>query len=84
MARLPQRDELSMIAIEAAHDLILRVQSDEFAGVIWTVLVDTVRQLNWHDNGCVWPTDDCPWVRSDVEDASGDRFHFRYQTFDPD
>jgi hypothetical protein len=67
----------------ATGPVLLRVQSDEGFGVVWSVNQDSGRQYGWDDNWCsVDPFDDCPWVRSDVEQATGDRFHFRYLTQD--
>jgi hypothetical protein len=66
----------------ATGPVVLRVQSDEGFGVVWSVNQDSGRQFGWDDDACLFGWNDCPWVRSDVEQASGDRFHFRYLAVD--
>ena len=63
----------------ATGPVVLKVTSDHGGGGIWTVSQNTVRwwqQDDW-DCGTLWDWD-CLTVRADVQEASGDRFHFRF------
>lgn len=44
----------------------------------WTVPQNTWRFSRRSDPTCVAPWEDCPYFRSRVENASGDRYHFRF------
>jgi len=59
----------------ATGAVTLKVQSDHGGGGIWTVSQNTVRWWYQSDIGCIF---DCIDVRADVQNASGDRFHFRF------
>jgi hypothetical protein len=62
----------------ASGPVLLKVTSDEFGGGAWTVSTNTYRWWSGRDNPCIYGWDDCPYVRADVKDASGDRFHFQF------
>jgi hypothetical protein len=63
----------------ATGSVVLHVQSDWGGGGYWTVPQNTVREWAQSLWGCFF---DCLDVRSDVEQASGDRFHFRFLALD--
>jgi hypothetical protein len=54
------------------------VTSTEFDSGLWTVPQDTVRYYSNADPSCSLPFNDCPYVRADVEQAIGVRFHFQF------
>lgn len=67
-----------MVVCPATGDVVLKVQTDEGYQGTWTVANNTHRRVTVYDSGCGHIFDDCPTVRADVLQASGDRFHFRF------
>jgi hypothetical protein len=64
----------------ATGPVVLRIDSDHGGGGIWTVNQNTVRWWAQDDFDCGTLFDwDCLTVRTDVEQASGDRFHLRFR-----
>jgi hypothetical protein len=61
----------------ATGRVVLRIRSNEIDGGVWTVDQHTVRYFSFHTN-CTSPFDDCPYIRADVEQATGVRFHFEF------
>lgn len=57
--------------------VVLRVDSDHGGDGVWTVAQNTVRWWSQMYIGCLF---DCLDVRSDVDEASNNRFHFRFLT----
>jgi hypothetical protein len=67
------------VVCPASGRVAFRVRSDEFDGGLWTVDQNTARNLSASDFGCEDdPFNDCPYVRADVEQATGVRFHFEF------
>lgn len=63
----------------ATGPVVLRVTSDHDGGGIWTVSQNTVRWWQQDDVSCLF---DCLDDRVDVQQASGDRFQFRFWAAD--
>lgn len=61
----------------AQGSVALRLRTDEGVSGFWTVAMNTYRHTSVLDSNC-GTFNDCPWVRVDVEQASGDRFQFRF------
>lgn len=61
----------------AQGSVAMRLRADEGVGGFWSVAQNTHRYTSVLDSGC-GSFNDCPWVRVDIEQASGDRFHFRF------
>lgn len=62
----------------ATGPVVLNVQSDHGGGGVWTVSQNTVRWWKQESPGCL----DCLDDRVDVQQASGDRFQFRFAALD--
>lgn len=62
----------------AQGSVAMRLQTEYGDSGLWTVAQNTYRTWTRLDGSCLGWFDDCPWVRVDIEQASGDRFHFRY------
>jgi hypothetical protein len=62
----------------ATGAVAFRLTSTEFDEGLWTVDQDTVRWFQASDPSCSLPFNDCPYVRADVEQAIGVRFHFQF------
>ena len=62
----------------ATGPVVFRVRSTEWDGVVITVIQNTVRYVSYADPPCSSPFDDCPYVRADVQHATGVRFHFQF------
>ena len=56
---------------------------DPFTDSSWTVPVNTVRWHKGEDSGCATDFfDDCPWVKAEVLNASGDWYNYRFHVTD--
>lgn len=56
--------------------------ASENGGGVWSVPLDSMRLVIMDDSDCGTPWDwNCPDARSDIQNAAGDRFHFRYNAF---
>jgi hypothetical protein len=64
----------------AQGSVVFKVQTDVGLGGIWTVPQHTYRYwyISVPDCDTIFNWTDCPYVRADVTQASGDRFHFRF------
>jgi hypothetical protein len=62
----------------ATGPVVFKVRSTEWDGVVLTVNQNTVRYVSYADPPCSSPFDDCPYVRADVQHATGVRFHFQF------
>jgi hypothetical protein len=63
----------------ASGRVAFRISSNEFEGGFWTVEQHQLRYAQYIQAGCASsPFDDCPYVRADVEQATGVRFHFEF------
>jgi hypothetical protein len=63
----------------ASGRVAFRMSSNEFEGGFWTVEQHQLRYAHYIQAGCASsPFDDCPYVRADVEQATGVRFHFEF------
>jgi hypothetical protein len=63
----------------ASGRVAFRMSSNEFEGGLWTVDQHHLRYAHYIQAGCAGsPIDDCPYVRADVEQATGVRFHFEF------
>ena len=62
----------------ATGAVAFRISSNEFGGGLWTVAQNNVRYWTYADPACSSPFDDCPYIRADVQQASGVRFHFQF------
>jgi hypothetical protein len=64
----------------AQGSVVFKVQTDVGKGGIWTVPQNTYRYwyISIPDCDTIFNWTDCPYVRADVTQASGDRFHFRF------
>lgn len=61
----------------AQGSVAMRLRTDEGLGGLWTIAQNTHRYTSVLDSNC-GSFNDCPWVRVDIEQASGDRFQFRF------
>jgi hypothetical protein len=64
-------------------NVIYKISADEdwISEGQFTVLQNTARWMTARDNNCPFdPFNDCPTIRTDVLNASGDIYQFRYQT----
>ena len=62
----------------ATGNVVFRVSSNEFGGGVWTVNQHNVRYLQYADTWCANPFNDCPYMRTDIQNAWGVRFHFQF------
>lgn len=65
----------------ATGRVTLRVRSNEIDGGLWTVDQHHIRYFHYDQPSCSSPFDDCPFMRADVEQATGVRFHFEFLVF---
>lgn len=65
-------------------NVTLKLSGEAGGNGSWTVKVNTYRWVVFNDIYCdaIWPFDDCPTIRIDIENASGDSFNFRYHVYD--
>jgi hypothetical protein len=58
--------------------VLMELQTDGDSSGTWTVPQHTFRSVTVYESNCEDFWSDCPWVRVDIKQASGDKFHFRF------
>ena len=76
-------DSLQMYAnvCPATGPVTMRVENEDvnINPTFIPVPTNTVRGTQWWDRHCSYAWNDCPYIRVDIIDAAGDRFHFRME-----
>ena len=62
----------------ASGPVAFRVRGTDFDGGVWSVQQNHFRYFHHDDPNCGHIFDDCPYIRTDVEQAQGVRFHFQF------